>query len=66
MNDMKNANLIVDGGKRHAVQRTIDAEDRNGADGHARQKNQIHVSGTDQVGECDAQKRAEYGDGHGL
>lgn len=66
MNDTRDANLIVDCWKRHAVQRTIDTEEGDGADAHARQQNQIHVSGTDQVGECDAQKCTEYGDGHGL
>ena len=48
------------------MQRLIDAEEGDGTDAHARQQNQIHVSGTDQVREGNAKKRAEHGDGDGL
>lgn len=66
MNDASDVDLVVDGRKRHAVKRAIDAEERDGADAHARQQNQIHMSRTDQVGESDAEKCPEYGDCHRL
>lgn len=62
MNDLTEIHLVVDRRKRHTVKRFINAEEGDGADAHARQQNQIHVSRTDQVGEGDTKKRAEHGD----